>query len=106
MVLFYSGECGFSGFLGQNRTPFHISFFVFGLLFLLLDLEILLVYPYAVSSYTNSYFGLFFVIVFLVLLTIGFVFEFARGALEIESKQTGYLDSPRVKVNEEAGRQI
>lgn len=86
-----SFECGFSSFRGQNRTEFSISFFIFGLLFLLFDLEILLVYPYTVSSYNNSAYGLFFVIVFLLLLTVGFVFEFGRGALKIESRQTGYL---------------
>ena len=37
-------ECGFHSFLGQNRTQFSISFFIFALLFLLFDLEILLVY--------------------------------------------------------------
>jgi hypothetical protein len=63
------------------------------LLFLLFDIEILLVYPYAVSSYNNSTYGLFFLIVFLLLLTAGFVFEFARGALQINSKQTGHLES-------------
>jgi NADH-ubiquinone oxidoreductase chain 3 len=90
-------ECGFSSFLGQNRSEFNISFFVFGLLFLLFDLEILLVYPYAVSSYNNSAFGLFFLIIFLLILTAGFVFEFARGALEIKSKQTGYLESSDIE---------
>ncbi|CBX89993.1 hypothetical protein LEMA_P124110.1 [Plenodomus lingam JN3] len=51
-------ECGFHSFLGQNRTQFSVSFFIFGLLFLLFDLEILLVYPYSVSSYTNDIYGL------------------------------------------------
>lgn len=86
-------ECGFSSFRGQNRTEFSISFFIFGLLFLLFDLEILLVYPYTVSSYNNSSYGLFFVIIFLLILTAGFVFEFGRGALKIKSRQTGYLES-------------
>ena len=52
-------ECGFHSFLGQNRSEFSISFFIFALLFLLFDLEILLVYPYVVSSYVNGIFGLF-----------------------------------------------
>lgn len=86
-----SFECGFHSFRGQNRTEFSISFFVFALLFLLFDLEILLVYPYTVSIYNNSIYGLFFVIVFLLLLTAGFVFEFGKGALKIKSRQTGYL---------------
>jgi NADH-ubiquinone oxidoreductase chain 3 len=43
-------ECGFHSFLGQNRSQFSISFFIFALLFLLFDLEILLIYPYGLSS--------------------------------------------------------
>ena len=58
-------ECGFHSFLGQNRTQFSVSFFIFGLLFLLFDLEILLVYPYSVSSYTNDIYGLVVMMVFL-----------------------------------------
>lgn len=92
-------ECGFSSFRGQNRQEFSISFFIFGLLFLLFDLEILLVYPYVVSSYNNSYYGAVFVIIFLLLLTAGFVFEFGKGALQINSKQTGYLTSSNLEVN-------
>ena len=51
-------ECGFHSFLGQNRTQFSISFFIFALLFLLFDLEILLVYPYVVSANQNGRKGL------------------------------------------------
>lgn len=92
-------ECGFASFRGQNRTEFSISFFIFGLLFLLFDLEILLIYPFAVSSYNNSSYGLFFVIVFLLILTAGFVFEMGKGALKIDSRQTGYLISAKEEVN-------
>lgn len=92
-------ECGFSSFRGQNRTEFSISFFIFGLLFLLFDLEILLAYPYSVSAYNNSYYGLVFLILFILILTAGFVFEFAKNALEIKSRQTGYLESSNAEVN-------
>ena len=81
-------ECGFHSFLGQNRTQFSVSFFIFGLLFLLFDLEILLVYPYSVSSYTNDIYGLFIMMVFFVLLTLGFIFELGKNALTIDSRQT------------------
>jgi NADH-ubiquinone oxidoreductase chain 3 len=81
-------ECGFHSFLGQNRTQFSVSFFIFGLLFLLFDLEILLVYPYSVSSYTNDIYGLIIMIVFFILLTLGFIFELGKNALSIDSKQT------------------
>jgi NADH-ubiquinone oxidoreductase chain 3 len=83
-------ECGFHSFLGQNRTQFSVSFFIFGLLFLLFDLEILLVYPYSVSSYTNDIYGLVVMMVFFVLLTLGFVFELGKNALTIDSRQTSY----------------
>ena len=44
-------ECGFHSFLGQNRTQFGVKFFIFALVYLLLDLEILLIYPYGMSIY-------------------------------------------------------
>ena len=47
-------ECGFHSFLGQNRTQFTISFFIFALLFLLFDLEILLIYIYTKMAYNNN----------------------------------------------------
>jgi NADH-ubiquinone oxidoreductase chain 3 len=80
-------ECGFHSFSGQNRTQFSISFFIFGLLFLLFDLEILLVYPYSVSSYTNDIYGLLIMMVFFILLTLGFIFELGKNALTIDSRQ-------------------
>lgn len=80
-------ECGFSSFLGQNRTQFSISFFIFALLFLLFDLEILLVYPYLVSAYTNGVYGLVVVLMFLLALTLGFAFELGKKALSIDSRQ-------------------
>lgn len=80
-------ECGFHSFLDQNRTQFNISFFIFALLFLLFDLEILLVYPYAVSSYINNIYGLIIMLLFLILLTLGFVFELGKNALSIYSRQ-------------------
>src|SRR5437660_12495220 len=81
-------ECGFHSFLGQNRSQFSISFFIFGLLFLLFDLEILLVYPYVVSAYTNGIYGLVIMLVFFLVLTLGFAFELGKNALKIESRQT------------------
>src|ERR1700753_3380700 len=93
-------ECGFHSFLGQNRSEFSISFFIFALLFLLFDLEILLVYPYVVSSYVNSIFGLIIMLIFFLILTIGFAFELGKNALYIESKQyisLSYLNYKDVK---------
>ena len=80
-------ECGFHSFLGQNRSEFSISFFIFALLFLLFDLEILLVYPYIVSAYVNSILGLIIMLIFLLVLTLGFAFELGKNALFIDSRQ-------------------
>ena len=84
-------ECGFHSFLGQNRTQFSISFFIFALLFLLFDLEILLVYPYIVSAYTNGIYGLVIMLIFFIVLTLGFAFELGKKALSIDSRQTSNL---------------
>lgn len=80
-------ECGFHSFLGQNRTQFSISFFIFALLFLLFDLEILLIFPYAVSAYTNGLYGLIIMLIFFIILTLGFAFELGKNALKIDSRQ-------------------
>jgi len=79
-------ECGFHSF-HQSRSPFNIAFFIYALLYLLLDLEILLVFPFAVSEYVNDIYGLLVTLVFVIIITIGFVFELGKGALKISSKQ-------------------
>jgi NADH-ubiquinone oxidoreductase chain 3 len=81
-------ECGFHSFLGQNRTQFSISFFIFALLFLLFDLEILLVYPYIVSAYTNDIYGLLIMLIFFLILTLGFTFELGKKALNVDTIQS------------------
>ena len=93
-------ECGFHSFLGQNRSEFSISFFIFALLFLLFDLEILLVYPYIVSSYVNGVFGLIIMLIFFLVLTLGFAFELGKNALSIESRQ---VTSDKTKGNNAIG---
>merc|ERR1712233_232084 len=72
-------ECGFHSFLGQNRSEFSISFFIFALLFLLFDLEILLVFPYIVCAYVNVIFGLIVMLIFFLVLTLGFAFELGKN---------------------------
>jgi NADH-ubiquinone oxidoreductase chain 3 len=80
-------ECGFHSFLGQNRTQFDVKFFIFALVYLLLDLEILLIFPFGVSGYTNSIYGLSVALIFIFIITIGFVFELGKSALSINSRQ-------------------
>lgn len=81
-------ECGFHSFLGQNRTQFGVKFFIFALVYLLLDLEIVMIYPFAVSEYENGVYGLIIVLIFILIVTAGFIFELGKNALKIESKQT------------------
>ena len=80
-------ECGFHSFLGQNRTQFGVKFFIFALVYLLLDLEILLTFPFALSEYTNDIYGLSVALIFIIIITIGFVFELGKSALKIDSRQ-------------------
>jgi NADH-ubiquinone oxidoreductase chain 3 len=81
-------ECGFHSFLGQNRTQFGVKFFIFALVYLLLDLEILVIYPFGLSSYENGIYGLIVVLIFLGIITVGFVFELGKSALKIDSRQS------------------
>ena len=81
-------ECGFHSFLGQNRTQFGIKFFIFALVYLLLDLEILVIYPFGVSEYDNGIYGLIIVLIFTGIITVGFVFELGKNALKIDSRQS------------------
>jgi len=81
-------ECGFHSFLGQNRTQFGVKFFIFALVYLLLDLEILVIYPYGISVYANGIYGLIVVLIFIGIITAGFVFELGKNALKIDSRQS------------------
>jgi NADH-ubiquinone oxidoreductase chain 3 len=81
-------ECGFHSFLGQNRTQFGVKFFIFALVYLLLDLEILVIYPFGLSSYENGIYGLIIVLLFIGIITAGFVYELGKSALKIDSRQS------------------
>lgn len=91
-------ECGFHSFTYQNRIQFSISFFIFALLFLIFDLEILLVYPYVVSAYFNGLYGLFIMLIFFLILTLGFVFELGKNALKISSRQDKSIYNPETYI--------
>jgi len=80
-------ECGYHSFLAQNRSEFTISFFLFAILFLVFDIEIVILYPFAVSGYANNVYGLVVMLIFTVLLTLGFVYELGKNALKIDTKQ-------------------
>jgi NADH-ubiquinone oxidoreductase chain 3 len=89
-------ECGFHSFL-QNRSQFHLSFFIYALIYLVLDLEIILLYPYAMSTYENGIYGLVIMLLFTLVITVGFIYELGSGALHIDSRQ--YSNSAASSLN-------
>jgi len=74
-------ECGFSPIYGQTRSPFSIQYYLVGILFLIFDLEILLMYPLALTLYEISVYGFWVAMIFFTVLTFGFVYELAKGVL-------------------------
>nr|AYE93219.1 NADH dehydrogenase subunit 3 [Termitomyces sp.]AYE93273.1 NADH dehydrogenase subunit 3 [Termitomyces sp.] len=78
-------ECGFSPVYGQTRSTFQIHFMTVALLFLIFDLEIILLYPLAVTLYQVSTFGFSVGILFFIVLTIGFVLEIGSGAISLNT---------------------
>nr|YP_010290146.1 NADH dehydrogenase subunit 3 [Ganoderma multipileum]ULO25593.1 NADH dehydrogenase subunit 3 [Ganoderma multipileum] len=81
-------ECGFSPIYGQTRNVFHINFFLVALLFLIFDLEILLLFPIAVTLYQVSVFGFSMVLIFFIVLTIGFILEIGSGSIKLASNNS------------------
>ena len=82
-------ECGFSTIYGQTRNIFHIHFYIVAMLFLVFDLEILLLFPIGVTLYQVSSFGFSIALIFFVILTIGFILEIGSGAIELIDQDTG-----------------
>ena len=78
-------ECGFNAIEGQTRSTFQIHFYIVGLLFLVFDLEILLLMPIGVTLYQVSTFGFSVAIIFFIVLTIGFVLEIGSGAISLSN---------------------
>ena len=74
-------ECGFE-VIGSIRNKFDIQFYLVAILFIIFDLEIAFLFPFAVSLKTIGVFGFWSMIIFLTLLTTGFIYEWKRGALE------------------------
>lgn len=76
-------ECGFAPVYGQTRSTFQIHFYIVAMLFLVFDLEILLLFPIAVTLYQVSAFGFSVALIFFIVLTIGFILEIGSGAISI-----------------------
>ena len=76
-------ECGFEPF-DDARTIFDIRFYLVALLFIIFDLEVAFLFPWAISLENIGLFGYFSMMIFLIILTIGFIYEWKKGALEWE----------------------
>jgi len=74
-------ECGFEG-EGRVRNEFDVQFYLVAILFIIFDLEVAFLFPWAVSLGKIGVFGFWSMMVFLTLLTVGFIYEWKRGALE------------------------
>jgi NADH-quinone oxidoreductase subunit A len=76
-------ECGFNAF-EDARIKFDVRFYLVAILFIIFDLEVAFLFPWAVSLGTIGVFGFWSMFVFLVILTVGFIYEWKKGALEWE----------------------
>jgi len=74
-------ECGFEG-EGSVRNEFNIRFYLVAILFIIFDLEISFLFPWAIVLPKIGILGFWSMMVFLTILTIGFIYEWKRGALE------------------------
>ena len=76
-------ECGFAPF-EDTRHRFDVRFYLVAILFIIFDLEVAFLFPWAVSLGEIGMFGFWSMIVFLGILTVGFLYEWKKGALEWE----------------------
>src|SRR3989304_4516542 len=74
-------ECGFEPF-GDARGKFDVRFYLVAILFIIFDLEVAFLFPWAASLGGIGAFGFWSMMVFLVVLTVGFIYEWKKGALE------------------------
>ena len=74
-------ECGFEAF-SDSRMKFDVRYYLVAILFIVFDLEIAFLFPWAVSLGTTGTAGLVAMGIFLLVLVVGFVYEWKRGALE------------------------
>jgi NADH-quinone oxidoreductase subunit A len=76
-------ECGFEAF-DDSRMKFDVRFYLVAILFIIFDLEIAFLFPWAISLGNIGALGFWSMMIFLSVLTIGFIYEWKKGALEWE----------------------
>jgi len=74
-------ECGFDAF-DDARMHFDVRFYLVAILFIIFDLEVAFLFPWAISLKEVGMFGFWSMMVFLAILTVGFIYEWRKGALE------------------------
>ncbi|MBS7546331.1 NADH-quinone oxidoreductase subunit A [Ancylobacter oerskovii] len=74
-------ECGFNAF-DDARMKFDVRFYLVSILFIIFDLEVAFLFPWAITFGELGHFGFWSMMIFLAVLTIGFVYEWKKGALE------------------------
>ena len=76
-------ECGFEAF-DDARSKFDVKFYLVSILFIIFDLEIAFLFPWAISLGNIGLLGFSSMMIFLFILTIGFIYEWKKGALDWE----------------------
>ena len=76
-------ECGFEPF-NDSRMEFDVRFYLVAILFIIFDLEIAFLFPWAISLGSLGALGFWSMMIFLAILTVGFIYEWKKGALEWE----------------------
>jgi len=76
-------ECGFEPF-NDSRMEFDVRFYLVAILFIIFDLEIAFLFPWAISLGQIGLFGFVSMMIFLFILTVGFIYEWKKGALDWE----------------------
>jgi NADH-quinone oxidoreductase subunit A len=76
-------ECGFNAF-DDARMKFDVRFYLVSILFIIFDLEVAFLFPWAITLKANGAFAFWSMMVFLGVLTVGFIYEWKKGALEWE----------------------
>jgi NADH-quinone oxidoreductase subunit A len=76
-------ECGFDAF-DDARRKFDVRFYLVAILFIIFDLEVAFLFPWAITLGEIGVFGFWSMVLFLFVLTVGFVYEWKKGALEWE----------------------
>jgi len=76
-------ECGFPSF-GEARAKFDVRFYLVAILFIIFDIEVAFLFPWAIALGDIGWFGFGSMMLFLGVLTVGFIYEWKKGALEWE----------------------